>query len=268
MMPKSNPLTFRFILVSLGWIIGAYATVLVLPTQLLVRITQEDSFFENLTFLAFFAAAGVFMYLYFARPERNNFLFFTTRKNLFYLLAAILFFFCGGEEISWGQRVFNTTATGMFADNLQQETTLHNQPAFVYEYYDQNGRVVQNGGLLLRVFRQENLINLFCYSWCLLVPLSSLLVARLRRFWAVLNVPLMPLWMGGLLVLNNALLHVGRLLLPGNSELTGIKIVEIKECGIALLFLSIGVWFWLQNRRQIAAATLLAPENDASVPVA
>lgn len=267
-MTNSQPSIFRFIFIALVWILGAYATVLALPTALLVRITQEDSFFENITFLAFFAAAGVFFYLYFARPERNNFLFFTTRKNIFYLLLAALFFFCGAEEISWGQRVFNTEATGVFANNLQKETTLHNQPAFVYEYYNQNGRIVRNEGLLLRLFRQENLINVFCYTWCVLVPLSYLLVAPLRRLWAALNVPLVPLWLGGLLVLNNMLLHVGRLLLPGNNELTGIKIVEIKECGIALLFFGIGVWFWLRNRWEKATGPVLLPENDTALPVA
>lgn len=264
-MPTSRSLLFKFVLVLLVWILGSYATALVLPTRTMVRITQEDSFFENVTFLAFFGASAAFFYLYITQPSSNNFLFFTTKKNLFYLLLSGLFFFCGAEEISWGQRIFHTTATGMFASNLQHETTLHNLPVFVYEYYDKQGRLIHNGGLFRKLFRQENLINIFCYAWCVLVPLSAMLSAPMRRLWATLNVPMVPLWLGGLLVLNNLLLHVGRLLLPGNSELTGIKIVEIKECGLAVMFLAIGGWFLLQaGQREVPFAA--APSGPDSLP--
>ena len=269
-MSNSNSLAYRFITISLAWLLASYATVRVLPRALMIRITQEDSFFENLTFLAFFAAAGMFLHLYLTRPQPNNFLFFRTRRNLFFLLLAGLFFFCGAEEISWGQRVFNTEASGVFQDNLQHETNLHNQAAFVYEYYDKDGRVARNPGLLRKVFRQENLINLFCYSWCVLVPLSARFSGWARRFWAALNVPLVPLWLGALLVLDSMLLHVGRWLLPGNSEVTGIKTVEIKECGMALLFFSIGLWFLLRTRParpQEPGEANMAAEQGSSVAV-
>ena len=222
----------------------------------MVRLTQEDSFFENLTFLAFFSAAGVFCYLYINQSQGNDFLFFTTKKNLFFALLSGLFFFCGAEEISWGQRVFNTTATGLFSSNLQHETTIHNLPIFVYEYYGNNGHIIHNEGFFRKLFRLENLINFFCYTWCVLVPLSNSLNVSLRRFWATLNVPLVPLWMGGFLFLNSLLLHVDRSLLPDNSELTGIKIVEIKECDLAVLFLAIGGWFLIgDNRKETTQAS-------------
>lgn len=234
---------------TLAWLLVTYGTILFLSKPLLVRITQEDSFFENLTCLGFLAASLVFLYLYLTRREGNDFFVFRTRRNIFFLLLAALFFFCAGEEISWGQRIFGTQATGVFADNLQHETTIHNLPIFEYEAYNEQGqRVVRQPGFFRRLFRHENLINVFCYSWCGLVPLTAMFSARIRRFWQRLNVPIVSLWLGGLLLLDNLLLHVGRLLLPGNSEVTGIKIVEIKECGQAVLFFVIGLWFLMASR--------------------
>ena len=43
------------------------------------------------------------------------------------LISAILFFFAAGEEISWGQRLFNISSGEFFEENnLQKETNLHN----------------------------------------------------------------------------------------------------------------------------------------------
>jgi hypothetical protein len=44
-----------------------------------------------------------------------------------WITLAVLFFFAAGEEISWGQRIFNFETSGIFkSNNLQQETNLHN----------------------------------------------------------------------------------------------------------------------------------------------
>ena len=239
----------RFLWPALVWLLVSYGTVICLPNAFLVRITQEDSLFENLTCVGFFAAAALFGYLYFADSEGNDFYFFRLRRNVFYLLLGLLFFFCGGEEISWGQRIFHTEASGFFATNLQHETTLHNMPGLVRGYYNSQGKwVEQPGGLGARLFSQENLMNLFNYSWGVLVPLTAIFNLRLRRFWQRLNVPVVPLLLGLLLVLNNAMLHVARLFLPGNNEVTGVKIVEVKECNIALFFFTIGLWFVLAKQ--------------------
>ncbi|WP_157243275.1 hypothetical protein [Olleya marilimosa] len=43
------------------------------------------------------------------------------------ILMALLFLFAAGEEISWGQRIFNIESNAFFVENnLQKETNLHN----------------------------------------------------------------------------------------------------------------------------------------------
>ena len=42
-------------------------------------------------------------------------------------LCGLVFLFGAGEEISWGQRIFNTESSEFFLkNNAQQETNLHN----------------------------------------------------------------------------------------------------------------------------------------------
>lgn len=53
-----------------------------------------------------------------------------------YILAAIVFFFVGGEEISWGQRIFDIETPEAWAEhNIQNEITIHNMgQVFGYVY--------------------------------------------------------------------------------------------------------------------------------------
>ena len=217
----------------------------------MVRITQEDGIYENLTFVEFILAFIIFLRLYLADTNGNNFLMFETHRNIFFLLLALLFLFCGGEEISWGQRIFNTPTADVFRSNMQNENTIHNMPFFTPDFHDKNHALPMHSSWIRHRLNQgsNNFIALFCYSWLVIVPVTSWLSRKMHRFWTELNLPIVPWWIGGLLIVNNLLLYLTRFYLPNNSEETGIRTVEIKECNLALLFLATGIWFALANRR-------------------
>jgi hypothetical protein len=83
---------------------------------------REDGLVENLQVLFLLASFGIAVYKCFHAPESGKPFYFITWIGL-----ALLFFFAAGEEISWGQRIFNFGTTGFFdANNLQHETNLHN----------------------------------------------------------------------------------------------------------------------------------------------
>ena len=82
----------------------------------------EDGFIEWLTVLALLGLSATMFYR-----------FFRLRNQKPKLLLAILFFtgllgiFGAGEEISWGQRIFQVESSEFFLENnSQQETNLHN----------------------------------------------------------------------------------------------------------------------------------------------
>lgn len=84
--------------------------------------TVEDGFTEWMTVLAFLIAASICI---------KRVIYLRKTKPLLFLAAtsflALGFIFGAGEEISWGQRIFNVQSGEFFAkSNAQGETNLHN----------------------------------------------------------------------------------------------------------------------------------------------
>ncbi len=102
--------------------IGAWAVILALvSTNTYLGMVQEDHLIENgsVVFWALGALAGVAGLAIGTRPSRP--------RTLVYLGLISFCVVCGGEEISWGQRVFDfTTPEFLAAVNKQNETNFHN----------------------------------------------------------------------------------------------------------------------------------------------
>lgn len=109
--------TFVFTLVGLG----RYFAV-TNPEYFATVYTVEDGLLENITVL--FLLAGCFV------CWRRSLVLRFEKPKLFvwmcFLLGA-LFFFGAGEEISWGQRIFDVETPEFFQEhNIQNETNIHN----------------------------------------------------------------------------------------------------------------------------------------------
>lgn len=94
-------------------------------------LVEEDGWFEWLGALSLFAASGLFLAA--AVTTRRRHAGTRSGRVLVAVLAllALVMFVGGGEEISWGQRIFGwQTSTAMSAANAQGETNLHNLKQF------------------------------------------------------------------------------------------------------------------------------------------
>ncbi len=84
--------------------------------------TIEDGFLEWLTVIGLTATASVCTARVIQLAGHRSPLFLLVTA-----LVALLFFCAAGEEISWGQRLFNVQSSEFFrAHNAQSETNLHN----------------------------------------------------------------------------------------------------------------------------------------------
>jgi hypothetical protein len=84
-------------------------------------LIQEDEGLENLSAVWWLGAAAAALTALALPSVRRH------RSPLFYGLAAVFFIACGGEEISWGQRIFGfATPETLDEINKQDETNLHN----------------------------------------------------------------------------------------------------------------------------------------------
>jgi len=86
------------------------------------NMIQEDSLIEHTQSAAYFCS---FIFALLIAIS-----FFKTKNNFhgfLYLILSLAFIFICGEEISWGQRIFNIPTSEYFhAHNIQKEITLHN----------------------------------------------------------------------------------------------------------------------------------------------
>ena len=82
----------------------------------------EDGFLENSQFILIFCSSLLLFYRFFKLFKHKNLYW----KIGVFLMASI-FLFGAGEEISWGQRIFNVQSSEYFLENnAQGETNLHN----------------------------------------------------------------------------------------------------------------------------------------------
>ncbi|MBB4806265.1 hypothetical protein HNP38_001537 [Chryseobacterium defluvii] len=85
-------------------------------------LVEEDGFYENLTSAFLFLTSFTLLFKFFKYQK-----YYGALWKVGVLLMALGMFFGGGEEISWGQRIFNVQSSEFFKENnAQQETNLHN----------------------------------------------------------------------------------------------------------------------------------------------
>ena len=113
------------VFIFLNYLILTYSIPLIFTGKEHLFLTDEDGLFETAGALMYLFASILFSYLYFKSKSGNDFFFFKTNRNLFYLLLGFLFFICFGEEISWGQRIFNIETPELLkAINMQKEINI------------------------------------------------------------------------------------------------------------------------------------------------
>lgn len=105
---------YMFLFLGIGIDIGS-------PEVFTEQYAQEDGLIENLTAIFLFGAALLVIGIIWKHKGINRF------KTGCHILLVVLLLFGAGEEISWGQRIFNIESNEFFLEhNAQQETNLHN----------------------------------------------------------------------------------------------------------------------------------------------
>ena len=107
----------RLVALVTGGLLVYYALV---DREYYLLLIREDSIVETTSSLLWFAATIATLVSLGAGLRQGI-------SKTFYILLALFFFVCGGEEISWGQRLFEIETPELLRNiNVQEETTLHN----------------------------------------------------------------------------------------------------------------------------------------------
>jgi len=207
--------------------------ILFLEDRYVVRLTREDGLVENFGAVFFIMTSLLFFIAYYRSsgsrngangPHQND------RRNIFYLLLGMLFMICFGEEISWGQRIFNVETPALFkVINSQRETNIHN-------IWVLNGQLPDNHydpvyGIRINM---NSCFSVFWLFFCVLVPLMKRISIRANAILEKLRIPIAPLWIGCLFLFHAIFFHIIFNFLP--YSLPG-RIDELRETNYAFMFL-------------------------------
>ncbi|MBE9158266.1 hypothetical protein IQ265_15735 [Nodosilinea sp. LEGE 06152] len=188
-------------------------------------IFYEDGVLESLSAIFYFLAAGIL-----ALGFKNK----LAPLRFWCLFFAVLMFLVGGEEISWGQRLFGiVTPESLSTVNVQDEFNIHN--------IDGIHQHVRLAGVAF--------ISLFCF----LIPITNQLSERLQRFYSRWGIPMFPLNTMWLVLLSLLFMTVPRVMgLPNTFVLD-----EIGE------FLLSFAWIPFALYNSLEFKSVVATERDA-----
>ncbi len=203
-----------------------------ISNDLLMRLTAEDGLYENAGAILFLLTAIAFVILanrpknYKASKKSD-----TVPDRRYFWLFALLFFFGFGEEISWGQRIFNfDTPQAIKEMNIQGEFNFHNLKFF----HGKTPEGEEKKGIMA-LLTMHRLFYLAFFTYLLLLPILYKLNSKFRGLIDKLKLPVPYVIIGVLFIFN---LVYGNTLRGVFTELDDHGIVEIKEFLMAfILFL-------------------------------
>jgi hypothetical protein len=143
---------------------------------------QEDGFVEYSEAFLYLFAGGFFAYM----GAHKQF------RNVWYWGYALMFLGVCGEEVSWGQRIYNIgTPEQLVASNVQGEINLHNVEG-LHQHHHLYGLMI-------------------CSVICYVIPLTDRFVPALRKLYRRFNMPVFPLWTAPLPILGFGFMIIPRM---------------------------------------------------------
>jgi hypothetical protein len=205
--------------------------------EIILSLAKEDGLFESLTAIFFLLASIFFFILFWKSRSGNNLRFFTTKRNIFYLLLFLVFFLGFGEEISWGQRIFNLKTPEIIKGiNMQGEINIHNLN--IFHGTDSGGKGKTGWAKWISIGR---IFQIFWFCYCVIVPILSRYSITILTWLRRINLPTISVWLGIMFMANYL---ISRMVAMLNSDKMLHSIIEIKECNIAFLFLIVSLYFF------------------------
>ncbi len=209
------------------YIVFSYHTLSVVGRNMDNFFFTEDHYFENVGAISLFATSAIFFYGFLRvrkQPLKSRIHWI---KQLAFLGFALIAFFGAGEEISWGQRIFNFQ-TPQALNNAQGEFTVHN--------------IEVNGGQI----NMETPFTVFLLTVFVLLPLGVMLFAPIRNL-AEEFFPAVFLPIGGLFVINYISAKVAKILYAGVYGFSDVipfsqAVQEVKESHYELLFVFVALY--------------------------
>ncbi len=197
----------------------------------------EDHYFENVGAISLFVAAGISFYIFVRAFQNRKNAQIHWLKLLVYLGLAGLYFFGGGEEISWGQRIFHISEPAALASqNTQDELNIHN-----LKFFEKN-----------KLLKADTIFTVFWMAFAVILPAGALLFKPFKEFAARFT-PIVYWGIGALFLINYFLAKLAKTIYEKAYTWPVIPfpqaLQEVKESNYELMFVFLSlIVLWDLNR--------------------
>jgi len=227
-------------LISLGILFFvSYLLVVLFPTKARL-VTAEDGFVENIG-AAFFLVTSICLFWAFIKTlklKKDNHDHLNKQK-IWLLLLFLVFLVAFGEEISWGQRIFNyRTPETVRQVNAQGEFNIHNYSRF----HGRNEDGSHKTGLS-SMFTMHSLFYQALITYMVILPVLALFNKRIGSMIEYTGIPLTPLWIGVALLMGIFFSKMGEYFFAKGVWEFSHSLVEVRETNIALVVMLMGFSF-------------------------
>jgi hypothetical protein len=230
---KKNKLSMLFLAIS---ILASYSVYFLCSDSRLSHLADENDFFELGTSFLFFIGA-IFLFVSFIKT-----------KNIFFLLLSILLLLGSGEELSWGQHIFNYSTPEMIkSDNVQGEFNIHNLEVLNTDNFD--GTKKSGWTRLLEI---NFLFKIFCLIYGIIFPVLMIHWNGFKRLVSKLKLPIPKVSIGIFFMLNWIVYRCLLSVLPIGKPIEYYQATtEIYEFVAALIFFFISIYMHIDiNEKQ------------------
>lgn len=232
-------------------LVAASYGIVFLPISAAGSLLREDGPIEMATVVFFLVACLAFLRVWRLRGVSSVRREEGAGRRAVFGILAVLMFVCAGEEASWGQRVFGwQTPDGWSELNAQSETNLHNLAVIEGGVRDSKTR-----SLLRSLTNANRLFAIFWLTFFVLVPVLDRTLPAARSLFRAVGLPVPPLWIGGLFILNQVAFIVGNhhLEVIGSISNEAFPLDELKECNSALVYAAAGLAAFIGERARVSA---------------
>lgn len=213
-----------------------------ISNDLLLNLTKEDGLYENAgAVLLLLTSIGFFILAIHPKYFVNNTNTTKYPERKYFLVLALMLFVAFGEEISWGQRIFNfETPEAIKAINIQKEFNIHN-----LEIFHGKTREGDEKTGVMALLTGHRIFYLTFFAYLFMLPILYKMNTKFKSFIDKIKLPVPLIFIGVLFTLN---LLYGSTLKALNSEIDGHGIVEIKEFITSFIFFILP-FSWMRNKK-------------------
>jgi hypothetical protein len=224
----------KYLIILILFILSGYLLCSFVDSDTMPNIAEENNVLEWMTALLFLTASIIFIML------------FIKSRNYFSLLLGVIFFMGFGEEIAWGQYLFNLKVPERIAEiNSQNELTIHNLN--IFHSHNSEGQYKSGLHKLLTI---NFLAKVFFVLWGVVLPFCTYHLRFFSSITTKIKLPIPPITMGFFFIINWFIIKVILFITTdGRIEEFDYAINEIFETSEAFISVLISLYFY--NNRNV-----------------